>query len=138
MFVFVLFACGSHLPAGWEDAQPVEDLTQSVCGNSPYEAYDERAVAHQGDPLEIEVFEMPFRCAQDVEAFWMETSGTLSVLVQPVDMSPGVVASCDCLYDLDIRVGSPAVEPDVVEVVRRWDELNEDNDPVAVPTSIDE
>jgi hypothetical protein len=47
-------------------------------------------------------------------------------------MHPEVVAGCDCLYDIAMRVHD--VDPDVVSLYRRWDDINDPNDPVLVDT----
>ena len=128
-----LAACGPDVPDGWEDAEPVDALTQSACEGSPYEDHDERV---EGDltasPVELSLKEGHFRCEQEVEAFHRRIGDWLEVLVQPVDMDPRIVAACDCLYDIDMEItvgGAPLVE---ATIYRRWDDLNEPNDPVAV------
>lgn len=131
--VLSLGACAS-LPAGWEDATSIADFTQAECSGSPYEEYDERAEATVADgAVTVEVSQSHFRCEQDVEGFYRMDGDTLQVLVQPVDMNPRIVAGCDCLYDLNMTVDVDASE---VEVFRRWDDLNDDNDPVAIPTTV--
>lgn len=125
----ILFACSPDLPAGWEDAEPVTSLFQAECDGNPYEDYATTVDATLGgDPVSIEVGEAHFRCAQDVEGYYRMEGETLEVLVQPIDMKPGVVAACDCLYDLSIEVAG--VQATSVDVYRRWDALNEPNDPV--------
>jgi hypothetical protein len=52
------------------------------------------------------------------------------VLVQPIDMNPSAVAACDCLYE--IRMTVPVEVPATVTLYRRWDALNEPNDPVEI------
>ncbi len=78
--LLLLAACGPDLPAGWEDAVPVDSLTQTEClGISPYEAHDERVEGDLGaSPLEVDL------------------------------------------------------APDAVTVYRRWDNLNDPNDPVEI------
>lgn len=132
--VFVV-GCSADLPAGWEDATPVDALVQHKCDGSPYddEKHDERVASDlTGDPLEVQVFEAHFRCAQDVEAFFTRDGDQLDVLVQPIDMDPAAVAACDCLYDLDIEVTTTDEPPTSVTVFRRWDNLNDANDPVEI------
>lgn len=76
--------------------------------------------------------EAHFRCEQDVEGYYQIEGDTLSVLVQPVDMNPSQTAKCDCLYDIDMEIGDLAAGSLTVELFRRWDNINDDNDPVAV------
>ncbi len=119
------------LPAGWEDAKRVSDFTQADCDGSPYDSdvpdvtvtatADAGAVTVSAEPLD-------FRCAQDVEGFWKASGGAVDLLVQPIDMNPRAVAGCDCLYRIDATIESPEAES--VTVWRRWDNLNDGNDPV--------
>lgn len=129
-----LVACGADLPPGWEDAEPVESLDQAPCAGSPYDTgiVAEVEADLAADPLLVDASSVQFRCEQDVEGFWKQDGGKVEVLVQPIDMNPKMVAGCDCLYDLSIEVGSP--DPTATEVVlyRRWDDLNDPNDPVEV------
>jgi hypothetical protein len=132
-FFGLLAGCGPDLPAGWEDATPVDALTQSACDGTPYEDFDERVESDlTGDPLSVDVFETPFRCAQEVEAFWKRDGDRIEVLVQPIDMNPRVVAGCDCLYDLSITVTETGEPSTALEVWRRWDALNDPNEPVSI------
>lgn len=126
----MIAGCGPELPTGWESAKTVDSLVQQECGGSPYEGYTTTVESDlTGDPLEVSVASAHFRCAQDVEAFWQREGDLLEVLVQPVDMHPGAVAGCDCLYDLDIDVTSTDEPPTNLVVWRRWDALNEPNEP---------
>lgn len=129
-----LTACLPDLPAGWEGAEPVADLVQKECAGSPYDTgiAPEVTADLAADPLTVQATAMHFRCAQDVEGFWKQDGATVDVLVQPIDMHPTAVAGCDCLYDLDVTVGSP--DPQAAEVVvwRRWDDWNDPNPPVEV------
>lgn len=124
----VLLAC-ADLPEGWAGASPLP-LTQSACDGDPYAGDPNERVEAGEDGASVRYLEAHFRCEQDVEAFGLEQDGVLGVLVQPVDMNPRVVARCDCLYNLDIGLqGSTAGE---VELWRRWDNLNDPNEPVYV------
>lgn len=126
-----LIACGPDLPAGWEDAQPVTELVQTECGDSPYEPFTSTVSADlAADPLSIQVTHAHFRCAQDVEGFYRQQGDVLDVLVQPIDMNPIAIAACDCLYDLDITIDTDPVGS--VTVYRRWDNENSENDPVEI------
>ena len=128
----LLLSCGADLPEGWEDAAPVEDLVQTDCEGSPYDTGQVEAMTAQaaapglrvvGDPLH-------FRCAQEVEGFYKAAGDQVDVLIQPVDMDPREVAGCDCLYR--VEAGVPLAPPADVTLWRRWDNLNDDNDPVEV------
>jgi hypothetical protein len=133
--LLLLAACaGPDLPPGWEGARTIP-LTQSECEGSPFEPFDERVEA--GSAGTLEVLETHFRCAQEVEAFLAEDEER--VLVQPIDMNPSLVPDCDCLYDLSVTLEGLAAGVHRVEVFRRWDALNDPNDPVllgAVEVSI--
>jgi len=126
-------ACGPDLPPAWEGADPVPDLVQRPCSGSPYEGFDERVDVTSGaGRVEVALRETPFRCAQDVEAFARRRERSLDLLVQPIDMHPSVVAGCDCLYDIDLTVHDVPSGGLTVSVWRRWDALNEPNDPIEV------
>ena len=128
---------GPDLPIGWEGASRLP-VVQAACGGNPYEPHDERLEVEGavGRAL-VDLRETTFRCEQTVEAFVREGDATVDVLVQPEDMHPSMVAACDCLYDVGVDV---PLDPGtyVVSAYRRWDALNEPNDPVAVgvPASI--
>lgn len=130
----VAVAACVNLPEGWEDARRVPDFTQSDCDGSPYDtaqAEPELTATEGGDgALAVSAEPLTFRCAQDVEGFWKESGGLGELLVQPKDMHPSAVAGCDCLYRIDARVQTDGV--DTVAVWRRWDDLNEPNDPIKV------
>jgi hypothetical protein len=132
LFVILLVACGPELPEGWEDAEPIDDLVQADCDGSPMdEGYQESATAStDGQTVSIELNPVTFRCEQTVEGFWKEEAGHLEVLVQPQDMNPGMVAGCDCAYRIDAEVASSTATS--VSAWRRWDDLNNPNDPVLV------
>jgi hypothetical protein len=126
----------ADLPPDWEDAEPVAALVQTECGGDPYEGADERLEAEGGGgEVSLSYREAHFRCEQEVEAFYLLEGDTLSVLVQPIDMDPGAVAGCDCLYDVDITVDGLEVGALNVALFRRWDNLNDPNDPVAIDSA---
>jgi hypothetical protein len=131
-----MIAACVDLPDGWEDARPVDELRQAACAGSPYEGYDERVEGSlDASPLNIAVRESSFRCEQDVEGFYRVRGGTLDLLIQPIDMNPNVVAGCDCLYDIEMSIALEVdLAPSAASVYRRWDNLNEPNDPVLVGT----
>lgn len=128
----LLVACGPDLPAGWEEAEPIPDFHQAACAGDPYGDYEPVVTAEQSDGgLAITYEKAHFRCEQDVEGFFKVEGDTLAVLVQPIDMNPSMVAACDCLYTLDMGVGATGT---TVEMWRRWDNLNDPNDPELVDT----
>jgi len=140
MLILVAFAaCGADLPEGWEDARRVAALEQSACAGDPYGADDtgggpdERVEASaSADGLAVSYLEAHFRCAQDVAGWYRTPDGDVDVLVQPVDMNPRSVAKCDCLYDVTFTV--PVQAPVTLTLYRRWDNLNDPNEPVLVGT----
>ncbi|MBN1337304.1 MAG: hypothetical protein JXB39_15200 [Deltaproteobacteria bacterium] len=128
----LLVACAPDLPAGWEDAEGIEDFTQDECGGSPYDTGWESTVEANADNPGLRVVgdDLHFRCEQDVEGFYRVDGTAVDVLVQPVDMNPGLVAGCDCLYRVEASI--PEEPPATVTLYRRWDNLNDENDPVLV------
>lgn len=127
--LLMLIAC-TDLPDGWEGAEPIDDLTQSACDGDPYGEYTSSVsgVSAEGG-VDVVVDAVPFRCDQEVEGFYKTDGETAHVLLQPVDMHPRSVAKCDCLYrfDLGVPVGASRVV-----AWRRWDAINDPNDPVEV------
>lgn len=133
--LLLLLACFADLPPGWEDARPIDDFAQSPCEGSPYDTgWSEAMSAWAEDPgLRVVGEPLHFRCEQDVEGFYRTGEGRVDLLVQPVRMRPKVVAGCDCLYR--VEAGIPEAPPAEVSLYRRWDALNEPNDPVRVGTA---
>ena len=111
MVLVLVLACGPDLPAGWEDASPVEGFTQSECAGdalSDTGQQDVPGATATGGSVDVSVTAAQFRCSQAVEGFWRADGDALFVLVQPTDMHPSSVAKCDCLYDLQLTFpGSP-------------------------------
>ena len=127
LIALLLAACTPDLPAGWEGAEPIADFTQAECEGNPYDPFEPEVGANQvGATVEVRYDKAHFRCAQDVEGYFKLEGNLLSILVQPVDMNPTQVAGCDCLYTLDMGVSADAAS---VAVWRRWDNLNDPNDP---------
>lgn len=139
---FCLGACSSDdpdepsaadLPSGWEEAERVTNLIQLECEGSPLEGSNERATFLPGDgSLGVQYDEAHFRCEQDVEGFFKDEGETLDVLVQPIDMHPISVAACDCLYDITIAIEPLGAGSRQITLFRRWDDINEPNDPVQI------
>ncbi len=125
--------CGPDLPEGWEEAVRIDGLVQAECLGNPYEPFDERIelLAFPG-AVHVDYREAHFRCEQPVEAFARRGAATLDILVQPENMSPGIVAGCDCLYDVSFTVGGLSAGEVAVTLYRRWDDLSSPNDPVLV------
>lgn len=127
----LLAGCGNDLPPGWEGAERIEDLYQRECSGDPYTGGDERVEAEATpDAIGVDYLDAHFRCEQKVEGFFKTSGDRVDVLVQPIDMNPSAVAACDCLYD--IRMTLPVTAPATVTLYRRWDALNEPNDPVEI------
>lgn len=127
----VLVGCGSDLPPGWEGAERIEDFYQRECSGDPYNGGDERVEAEATpDAIGVDYLDAHFRCEQKVEGYYKTSGGRVDVLVQPIDMDPSAVAACDCLYD--IRMTVPVEAPVRLTLYRRWDALNEPNDPVEI------
>ena len=131
--VLLLPACSEDLPEGWGEATRVDGLTQADCSGNPYEGtHDERLeAAVSGGGIRVEYKEAHFRCEQDVEAFEKRSGSNVDVLVQPIDMNPKNVAGCDCLYDIAFDLVELSGET-TVTLYRRWDEINDPNDPVLI------
>ena len=124
--------CSEDLPPGWEGAEHVTKLTQSECGGNAYESESSATFLPGKRKLTLEYEHAHFRCQQEVEGFYKDAGGMLEVLVQPVDMDPGEVASCDCIYDIDIVIESLASGSRQAILYRRGDNINVPNDPVVI------
>jgi hypothetical protein len=107
--IALLVAC-VDLPAGWEDAEPIADFTQTECAGDAYDTgvTPEVAATAATDGVDVAATQVAFRCAQDVEGFWRASGDAADVLLQPVDMNPTSVAKCDCLYDFAMLVPTDA------------------------------
>jgi hypothetical protein len=128
----VLVGCGgADLPAGWEDAEAIEGLTQSECKASAYDdtVKEELVATPERGAVRLEYRAAHFRCDQEVEGFVRIASGRVDVLVQPAEMDPGSVAGCDCRYDIGMAIEGLSKGAFAVELYRRWDNINEPNDP---------
>ena len=135
----LLAGCEPDLPEGWEDAVAVDDFTQEECDGSPMDTGWESTVSATAvDPgIRVVGDNLPFRCEQEVEGFYRAEfldsdpmKHEVAILVQPVDMDPRSVAMCDCLYRVEASV--PEAPPAKVYLYRRWDNINDPNDPVLV------
>jgi hypothetical protein len=133
-----LTACGSDshdsdLPAGWETAERVEELSQAPCGGSALrdDIPEELGWSAADTGLTVTYDHAHFRCVQDVEAFIRRGKDALDLLVQPIDMNPTAVAGCDCLYDIALQVSAPRGDY-ALTLYRRWDNINRPNTPVKI------
>jgi hypothetical protein len=122
----------TNLPAGWEDAQRVEQLEQRPCSGGALDMTNE-ALAWQalGDGLSVSYDEAHFRCEQDVEAYRRDRSDAIDLLVQPIDMNPSKVAGCDCRYEITMQIPSSRGAYKLT-LYRRWDNFSGLNTPVEV------
>ena len=135
LLIPLLAACAPDLPDTWEEAVLVEQLTQSECGGDPYEGYQTSYQVQTGmGQVELSWYNAHFRCEQELEAWYVSDGPVVRFLVRPVDMSPKEVASCDCLYDIDMRITGQDEDIDEVTLWRQWDDLNDANEPVEVVT----
>lgn len=134
--VALLFGC-YDLPEGWEDATPVDEITQSRCQGDPaVDAYDTWAYADVSSPalIWLRVRDVVFREGQLVTAFKRVEGDTLQVLLQPWDRSPLFPAETDCFIDMDIDLSVRVDEPLAgLEVWARADDKADDQSLVEVP-----
>jgi hypothetical protein len=120
------------LPAGWENAERVSNLIQLDCAGSALEEHDERATFQPSDgSLDVRYEDAHFRCEQEVEGFYKDSGDTLDILVQPIEMHPSSPVRCDCLYEITLTI-EPLAGSRQATLFRRWDDLNEPNDPVEI------
>lgn len=129
------------LPPDWKQAVHVEQFNQSDCSESLDDVEDSIS-ARPGDgdnagKIEVDYDHAPFRCQQDLEAYVRKTDQTLDVLVQPINLNPPFIARCTCRYQLSFVLPGPKPERYPagsyrVNVLRRGDNINQPNDPVAV------
>ena len=130
-------ACSSDsadLPKGWDGASRVTQFVQEVCAGSENFANERAAFTGDVNAVSISYEEAHFRCEQDVEGYFKTTDDTLDILVQPIDMHPTAVAGCDCGYNITFTVTSLSAGTRQTTLYRRWDAMNEPNDPVQIAT----
>jgi hypothetical protein len=125
----------ADLPEDWSGVERIQQFVQKACGGSAIEEHEERAeVEASTGGVRIDYRDAHFRCAQDVEGFVRRKDGKVDLLVQPVDMSPDGVAGCDCLYHIEMEVAPLTQGETALRVYRRWDNMNDANDPVLIET----
>ncbi|MGI5865093.1 MAG: hypothetical protein ACOX6T_23985 [Myxococcales bacterium] len=123
----------ADLPKGWENAERVS-VNQTECVGSPYEGEQGSVqVSAFGKGIDVAYRKAHFRCEQAVEAFVRESGNRIDLLFQPVEMNPDTVAKCGCLYDVTVALERDPGSYEVT-VYRRWDNLNNENDPVKIGT----
>lgn len=136
--VLALAACasgGDDLPAGWAGAAPAKNLVQEVCPGG-MDFSDEQASFTGGEgSIAVDYRQAHFRCEQDVEGFLKVGDGTVEMLVQPIDMHPRAVAACDCGYNITFVAEPVAAGTVQATLYRRWDGMNEPNDPVHIASA---
>lgn len=122
----------TDLPDGWDGASSIADFSQSACSDAdPYGETNERVEAEAASgAIAVDYLGAPFRCSQDVEGFFRTNGDAVDVLVQPVHMNPSSVAKCDCLYEIHMTV--PVAPLAALTLYRRWDNINDPNDPVEI------
>ena len=132
LFVGACSADSADLPQGWENARHAKNLVQDACTNS-MDFSDEGAELTGGTGnIGVDYRRAHFRCEQDVEGFFKIADGSVDILVQPIDMHPGAVTLCDCGYDITFLVEPVAAGTIQATLYRRWDAINDPNDPVPI------
>ena len=143
--LFALWLCGcsteadsnKDLPSGWAGAERVADLVQVECSDGGFDFSNETATFRPGDAsVVVDYEEAHFRCEQTVEGFFKLDGSALDILVQPVDMHPSAVAGCDCAYGIQFTIKPLASGAVQTTLYRRWDDLNEPNEPVTIATEL--
>ena len=134
-FTIVFFtACGPDLPENWEKSVPIDDFQQSSCEGDPYEDNEEDegdeeenlSMRIENGILNIDYNDVVFRCEQGVEGFQMSEDNNISVLLQPKEMNPSMVAKCDCLYNFSLSFPVENLESYTVDLYTRTDRYGGD------------
>ncbi len=123
------------LPAGWEEAQALDDFSWEEsdtggggCDDTACEATMSARAAAPG--LRVSGEDLPFVGAEPVEGFYRRNGGQVDVLVQPVDMDP---EDDSCIDVIRIEAGVPEDPPATVTLYRRsHHEQGEPDEPVLV------
>jgi hypothetical protein len=132
----LLGACDpADLPAGWEDAETLDDFSWEEsdsggggCDDTACEATMSARAAAPG--LRVTGEDLPFVGAEPVEGFYRRNGGQVDVLVQPVDMNPDWDS---CIDVIRIEAGIPEDPPATVTLYQRSHHgQGEPNDPVLV------
>ena len=127
---FFFLSC-TNLPDGWEDATRIEVFDQAECITPDPELdgleqdeddFYQISGAINNNALDITYLAAEFRCSQSVEGFHMVDGNLISILVQPIDMKPRMVAKCGgCQYDIEMSVPVAQQDSYEVEVYHRTD-----------------
>jgi hypothetical protein len=139
--VFLSGACSSSdspddLPDGWNQAVRAKSFVQTACPGSDMLFSDEAASFTGGaGNIGVAYKQAHFRCEQKVEGFWKGTGDSVDILVQPIDMYPAAVAMCDCGYDITFVVEPVSPGSHLTTLYRRWDGMNNPNDPVLIESA---
>ena len=111
-----------NLPGIWAKATPIENFTQASCNEDMEQVMENAPKAstkiENGD-LILTYPNAHFRCDQAVQGFVKQTDNGYSVLIQPAEMNPGMVAKCDCGYTLEAKL--PHVKSNDIRVFHRGD-----------------
>ena len=127
----------SDLPEGWAGAGRVKTLVQEECPGSDMDFADEGASFTGGaGNIGVVYKQAHFRCEQKVEGFWKAAGDAVDMLVQPIDMHPSSVAKCDCGYNITFLVEPVSSGPHIASLYRRWDAINNPNDPVLIASAL--
>lgn len=127
----------ADLPVGWENAKPVTGLVQVECAGAELDFKGEGATFVAGfGKLDVTYDKAHFRCEQSVEGYFQTSEQALEIIVQPVDMNPSSVARCDCAYGITLTVQPLEAGEFSTTLFRRWDSLNEPNDPVEIASEL--
>jgi len=108
--ILLLTACGADLPENWDNAAPIDDFQQSDCAGDPDDELEENeedsannlSMNIENGLLNIDFNKAVFRCEQEVEGFQKAEANHISVLLQPKEMNPSMVAKCSCLYNFSL------------------------------------
>jgi len=118
LLLLVFAACGPNLPDGWKDARRISVQQEKCAGYLPTSSETFSATS-TATSIEVDS-QVQFRCNQKVEGFVREATGTIDLLVQPVDMDPGSWAACGCYYGIRASLGATPGGY-AVSLYRRWD-----------------
>jgi hypothetical protein len=126
------------LPSDWAKAVRIDrfkqgDCTDAAVGGAPATI---EPVVTDGS-IDIPHLHADFRCQQDIEGYVREDSGTISVLVQPINLNPIFHSECNCQYDVAMTIPGDkrthyASGSYQLSVYRRGDNIDKPNDPVAI------
>jgi hypothetical protein len=130
------------LPETWADAQHIARFTQGPCNcaapGGPPETIE--ASANDGS-IDVSYAHAAFRCQQDVEGYVRQDGEAIDVLVQPINLNPVFLSKCDCQYDVAMTIpaakrGRYPAGAYRLSVYRRWDNVNEPNDPLEIGSAM--